>query len=612
MKKMYAMIALCGATLAAVVAAANGQLNEDAKLLASDGAVNDFFGTSVSISGDTAVIGASGDDDNGNSSGSAYIYRFDGASWVHEAKLLAADAAADDRFGASVSISGDTAVVGAFGNASFGSAYIFEKVGGVWTQQAKLLASDGAADDWFGWSVSISGETAVIGALLDDDNANSSGSVYVFERVGGVWAEQAKLLAADGAGGDWFGHSVSISGEMAVIGAALDDDNGNSSGSAFIFEKVGGVWTQQTKLLASDGAANDRFGDCVSISGETAVVGAFGNASSGSAFVFEKVGGVWAEQAKLLADDGAADDRFGDCVSISGDTAVIGAWRDDDNGTDSGSAFIFEKVGGVWTQQTKLLASDGAANDRFGESVSISGDTAVIGALGDNDNGAASGSAYVFGVPTPAPSLIGDDYIADVLVNGGVFLSNNDTALLGPDAIGNWFAQVGYDVEADTITVSSLGDGVSWLEGLAFDFLDLDFLPAGSQIVGAIVTNAAGAGWDQIDNSHVSFTANSVTIDASEIGGAAVALDQTVTVQLISGPVATCPGDIADDFGTIGADGIVSFGDFLALLGLVGPCPGGTPGCTGDIADDFGTLGADGMVSFGDFLALLGLVGPCP
>jgi len=221
------------------------------------------------------------------------------------------------------------------------------------------------------------------------------------------------------------------------------------------------------------------------------------------------------------------------------------------------------------------------------------------------------------GTTATAQSLIGDDYVADVLRNGGTMLlgSNNDTALLGPDANGSWFTSLIYDVEADTITVSSISTTGLWVFGLTFEFHDLDFLPAGVEIIGVNVTNAAGAGWDQIDNSNVSFTANSVTIDAAEASGITPALDQTVTVQLITSPAATCPGDIADDFGTIGADGMVSFGDFLALLGLVGPCPGGPPpppGCDGDIADDFGTLGADGMVSFGDFLALLGLVGPCP
>ncbi len=219
-------------------------------------------------------------------------------------------------------------------------------------------------------------------------------------------------------------------------------------------------------------------------------------------------------------------------------------------------------------------------------------------------------------ISAPPPSLIGDDYIADLYAFGSLFASNNDTALVGPDADGTWdFADaLPYDLEADTINVESSITMGSWASDAAFEFLDLDFGVPGTRIVGVNIIRATGAGWDQIDLSDISFTDNSVRIDAAEIAGITPALDQGITIQVISGPPAPpCPGDIADDFGTIGADGMVSFGDFLALLGLVGPCPGGTPGCDGDIADDFGTLnGGDGQVSFGDFLALLGLVGPCP
>ncbi|MDP7032835.1 MAG: FG-GAP repeat protein, partial [Gemmatimonadota bacterium] len=174
----------------------------EAKLLAADGAASDYFGFSVSISGDTAVIGAAWDDDNGSYSGSAYIFRFDGKQWIQEAKLLAADGAADDHFGFSVSISGDTAVIGAYydddnGTAS-GSAYIFHFDGTQWIQEAKLLAADGDEGDWFGSSVSISGDTAVIGARSDDDNGSYSGSAYIFHFDGTQWIQEAKLLAADG------------------------------------------------------------------------------------------------------------------------------------------------------------------------------------------------------------------------------------------------------------------------------------------------------------------------------------------------------------------------------------------------------------------------------
>lgn len=210
--------------------------------------------------------------------------------------------------------------------------------------QTKLLASDGARDDNFGESVSISGDTALVGAQGDDDNGGASGSAYIFEQVGGAWVQQAKLLASDGQEGDEFGFSVSISGDIAIVGAPFEDENGDRSGSAYIFQKVGGIWTQTAKLVAADGEP-------------------------------------W--------------DLFGLSVSISGDTAIVGVSYDDDNGYGSGSAYVFEKVDGIWTEVAKLLASDGAASDFFGLSISISGNTALVGASLDDDLGSASGAAYV-------------------------------------------------------------------------------------------------------------------------------------------------------------------------------------------------------------------------
>jgi len=399
-----------------------------AKLLASDGAAHDQFGSSVSLSGDTALIGMPEDNDNGDFSGSAYVFTRSGGVWTQVAKLLASDGAAFDEFGDSVFLSGDTALIGArfdTDNGDFsGSAYVFTRSGGVWTQQAKLLASDGATGDHFGISVSLSGDTALIGAYLDGDNGPESGSAYVFTRSGGVWTQQAKLLPDDGAAGDHFGWSVSLNGDAALIGARLDDgDNGTDSGSAYVFIRSGGVWTQQPKLLASDGATNDRFGSAVSLSGDTALIGMpednDNGPESGSAYVFTRSGGVWTQQAKLLASDGAAFDEFGDSVFLIGDTALIGAYGDADNGTNTGSAYVFTRSGGVWTQQAKLLASDGAAYDYFSDSVSLSGDTALIGAFQDDDNGRQSGSAYVFDIKRTCPA----DLSGDCLVNTIDFLA---------------------------------------------------------------------------------------------------------------------------------------------------------------------------------------------
>ena len=214
---------------------------------------------------------------------------------------------------------------------------------------AKILASDGAVSDLFGQSVAISGDYAIVGALGDDDNGSASGSAYVFRRTGAnTWDSGTKILAADGAENDYFGYSVAISGYYAIVGARFDDDNGSQSGSAYVFRRTGtNTWDSGTKILASDGAENDYFGISVAISGDYAIVGAYldddNGSGSGSAYVFRRTGtntNTWDSGTKVLASDGAADDWFGYSVAISGDYAIVGAYRDDDNGSESGSAYI--------------------------------------------------------------------------------------------------------------------------------------------------------------------------------------------------------------------------------------------------------------------------------
>jgi len=371
------------------------------KLLPDDGAPFDHFGCSVAISGPTAIVGALDDDDNGTASGSAYL--FDTTTGRQIAKLLPNDGAAGDIFGWSVAISGVTAIVGAYwdddNGSNSGSAYLFDPTTG--RQIAKLLANDGAGSDLFGYSVAISGPTAIVGARRDDDNGNDSGSAYIFDTTTG--RQIAKLLPNDGAADDVFGNSVAISGATVVVGAPGHDDNGFDSGSAYLFNATTG--RQIAKLLADDGAEGDHFGTSVAISGATAIVGAVtdndNHTGSGSAYLFDTTTGR--QIAKLLLNDGAADDLFGYSVAISGDTAIVGAYLDDDDGSTSGSASIFQRdFGGPnnWGQVVKLTASDAAAIDWFGFSVAISGapgkGIAIVGALADDDNGINSGSAYLF------------------------------------------------------------------------------------------------------------------------------------------------------------------------------------------------------------------------
>ena len=373
------------------------------KLLADDGAELDHFGRSVAISGTTAIVGAPWDDDNGSQSGSAYL--FDTTTGRQLFKLVSKDNAAEDQFGHSVAFSGTTAIVGSPNDddngSQSGSAYLFdlsEPKNPV--QIAKLLPNDGTEGDGFGISVAISGATAIVGACCDDDNGDLSGSAYLFDTTTGQ--QLFKLLPDDGAAGDLFGYSVAISGSTAIVGAYLDDDNGDLSGSAYLFDTTTGQ--QIAKLLPDDGAAFDEFGRSVAISGATAIVGAWNDddngLDSGSAYLFDTTTGV--QIAKLLPDDGAAADSFGWSVAISADgigtTAIVGAGRDDDNGSSSGSAYLFDVTDG--RQIAKLLPDDGAVGDLFGFSVAISpdgiGTTAIVGAYWDDDNDPFSGSAYLF------------------------------------------------------------------------------------------------------------------------------------------------------------------------------------------------------------------------
>lgn len=281
-----------------------------------------------------------------------------------------------------------------------------------WVEQEKLLASDGAAGDRLGVSASISGDYTIVGAPYDNVNGPLSGSAYIFKKsatpVDPNWYQVVKLTPSDAAAGDYFGNCVSVNGNYAIVGAR----HSNANGAAYIFtpnEVDHNKWDQQAKLTASDGETFDLFGHSVSVSDDYAIVGAYADddngSVSGSAYIFRKSDILgdpnWYQQCKLTASDGAAGDHFGCSVSIKGDYAIVEAHHDDDKGSSSGSAYIFKKSDILgdpnWYQQCKLTASDGAAGDYFGHSaVSVSGSYAIVGAFGDDDKGDDSGSAYIF------------------------------------------------------------------------------------------------------------------------------------------------------------------------------------------------------------------------
>ncbi len=392
---------------------------EQAKLLASDGNEGDRFGT-VSIDADYVIVGAVWDDDNGPEAGSAYVFKREyDPNWVQQAKLLASDGNDNDQFGCSVSISGNYAIVGARADEEqgpgAGSAYIFKREGDPnWTQQDKITASDGGDYDVFGSSVGISGDYAIVGALGDDNKWGfDGGSAYIFRRYGETWSQYDKLVASDGNMGDYFGHSVSICGSYAIVGANRDDDKGTNSGSAYIFRRDCETWIEEDKVTASDGLTHDEFGFSVCISGEFAIVGApageYNSNGPGAAYIYEREGENWTERVKLMSPDAEEDDYFGSSVCISGDYAIVGAYGEDDHGNESGVAYIYKRVGTDWIEPEKVSDSDGGTDDYFGHSVSISGHYAAVGACGDDDNGDGAGSAFVFKEAVCPPGNLTDD-----------------------------------------------------------------------------------------------------------------------------------------------------------------------------------------------------------
>ena len=374
----------------------------EVKLIADDATGGDNFGRSVSISGDYAIVGAPFNDDNEVDSGSVYIFFRDGTSWKEQAKLTAGDPGREDNFGYAAAIDGDYAIVGAWakGGDETGAVYIFFRSGTSWKEQVKLLASDPAEGNFFGRTVAISGDYALVGSPFNDDGGKDTGSAYIFSRNKATWAEQVKLTTNDVEAGDQLGSAVAISGDYAIIGSPSDDDAGSKSGSAYVFVRSGATWKEEAKLTANDAAEKDNFGSAVAISGDYAIVGSPSDddagSKSGSAYVFVHSGATWKEEAKLTANDAAAGDKFGSAVTISGKTALVGAASDDDAGEASGSVYAFLRSGGSWIQRAKQTASNAAAGDKFGQSIAISGDYAIVGALDADPKGDAAGSAYIY------------------------------------------------------------------------------------------------------------------------------------------------------------------------------------------------------------------------
>ncbi len=502
MKIGYTLFALLAVALNPPATGATMAPAQQAYVKASNTRAIDNFGHALAVSGDTMVIGSPREDSNatgvnGNqsdtsaaSAGAAYVFVRTGTNWIQQAYFKASNAEAGDLFGWSVAVSGDTVVVGAFwedsnatgvnGNQSdnsalsAGAAYVFVRTGTNWVQQAYLKASTAGTTE-FGASVAMSGNTVILGA------ANVA---CVFVRVGTNWCQQASLEASNADPNDFFGRSVAVSSDTAVVGAMQEDSsaagvNGNEndngatdSGAAYVFVRTGTNWIQQAYLKASNprgrltASPGDQFGTSVAMAGDTILVGAEYEASratgvngdqtnnddflAGAAYVFARTGTNWSQQAYLKASNTGFGDRFGYRVGIDGETAVVSAYYEQssasgvngnqlDNGLNrSGAAYVFLRNGTNWSQQAYLKASNPGLNDRFGNSVAISLNTVAIGAFQEDSNATGvdgnqadnsltdSGAVYVFtGVGTGPQLAITPDG------NGGYFIRFHGLANVG-------------------------------------------------------------------------------------------------------------------------------------------------------------------------------------
>ena len=376
------------------------------KLLADDGKAGDQFGFSVAIDGTTALVGAlEADAKDIKDPGAAYVYSLGVAGWQHQAKSVADPAYAGDTFGGNVALKNHIAMSGAIKRddkaEDAGAVFAFERQASSWSQKQMLTATDAKAGDAFGQSIALTERFVVIGAPHSDAPHKDSGSAYVYVRQSDRWQFHSKLTATDGAEGDLFGISVAIDGNTILVGADLNDERAEKAGAVYVYEFDGQHWKHQAKLMADDGADTDIFGVRVALIGDTALISARRDdvegigKDAGSAYIFERTKGSWTQTQKLVAPDAKAGDRFANGVALSQDTALISAIQHDAKANNAGAVYLFKKQQGQWRFSSKIVAGDGAPEDRFGWNVALSDKSAIIAVPHRSDNGSASGAAYV-------------------------------------------------------------------------------------------------------------------------------------------------------------------------------------------------------------------------
>ncbi|MEW6742783.1 MAG: hypothetical protein AB1486_08485 [Planctomycetota bacterium] len=382
-------------------AAAQCGMIEAQKLVALDGELRHRFGNAVAMQDDLAVVGAHRDDLPGPSAGSAYVFRNELLSWVQVQKLVANDAAAEDEFGTAVAIDGNVIVVGAplDDNArglDAGAAYVYRFDGSHWIQEKKLLASNGNDEDWFGWSVAVSGNTILVGAPFGTGPLFNTGLAYVFRYAGGSWVEE-QILDPTSAGGEYrFGFSVALAGGIAAVGAPSDQ----MIGAVYTFHDTGTEWELAARLVVAGGQIDDELGAAVALDDTTLLAGAPGQdgaaAGSGAGHLFRFDGTNWLYVQKLAPPGTQAGDRVGAAVALEGPIAVLGAPEADRGAADTGAAFVYQQSGPNWVLKSGLVMSDAAREDLLGQGVATNGFEVLCGAPWDDPQGNLSGSACLF------------------------------------------------------------------------------------------------------------------------------------------------------------------------------------------------------------------------
>ena len=388
--------------------------NEDSKLIGNAALSMDMFGESIGLDGDLAVVGSSELSFPDFGAGSAYVFERITGDWSQSARLVAPDGGPAQAFGRSVAIDAGTILVGSDQddpggpNGMTGAVFVFERTAAeTWERTARLVPSDGSAGDLFGWSVDLNGERALVGSWR---HAGMSGAAYVYRRTAGGWIEEAKLTAPDGEPTDELGFHVGLDEARAIAGARNDDDANTDAGAAYVFARNGTAWSLESKLTVPGQAAGSRTGTAVAIDADRALLGAPGavvsGAPVGSAIVFERQAGSWRLEATLAGPPNTERFSFGRSVALQGTRAVVG----EPASATFGAAHVFDRFAAGWARTRSLDPSDNRGGQSFGFASAMDGERVLVSSLCGEGLEPGSGAAYVFEVPSPlgVPFCFGD------------------------------------------------------------------------------------------------------------------------------------------------------------------------------------------------------------